>query len=91
MNKQNNLKRKAMINTFHIQTGMGHYYGNLPFLNDDQLKEFNSIGYSGKLTNGTPINREAYLNSLNKGEFQVTQTEFDNGDFTEAFTIVWVS
>ena len=75
-----------MINTFHITTGMGKYFGKLPFLTESELEEFNSIGYSGKTT----ISRENYLNSLNKGEFQVTQTKFDDGSFEERFTIVWV-
>jgi hypothetical protein len=79
-----------MINTFYITTGMGKYFGKLPFLSETELEEFNSIGYSGKTTKGLKISRENYLNSLNKGEFQVTQTKFDNGSFEEGFTIVWV-
>lgn len=80
-----------MINTFAITTGMGKYFGKLPFLSETELEEFNSIGYSGKTTKGIKISRESYLNSLNKGEFQVTQTKFDNGSFQESFFIVWVS
>lgn len=40
-----------MINTFNIKTSSGKYFGKLPFLSDEELKEFNSIGYSGKTTN----------------------------------------
>lgn len=80
-----------MINTFKITTGMGKYFGKLPFLSEKELEEFNSIGYSGKTTKGVNMSRETYLNSLNKGQFQVTQTKFDNGSFEESFFIVWVS
>lgn len=80
-----------MINTFQITTAMGKYFGELPFLSENELKEFNSIGYSGKLLNGQTISRQEYLNSLNKGEFQVTKTKHDNGDFEERFVIVWVN
>jgi hypothetical protein len=79
-----------MINTFHITTGMGKYFGKLPFLSEIELEDFNSIGYSGKTIKGKKISRENYLNSLNKGKFQITQTKFDDGSFEERFTIVWV-
>lgn len=72
-----------MINTFHIDTVMGKCLVTLPFLSPNELTKFNDIGYSGG-------NRSEYLNSLGKGQFQVTQTKFDNGNFEEAFTIVWV-
>lgn len=80
-----------MIKTFEISTGMGKYFGKLPFLSETELEEFNSIGYSGKTTKGVKMSRESYLNSLNKGEFQVRQTKFDNGSFEESFFIIWVS
>lgn len=80
-----------MINTFCITTGTGKYFGKLPFLSETELEEFNSIGYSGKTTKGIKITRQNYLNSLNKGEFQVIQTTFDNGSFEEEFIIVWVT
>lgn len=70
---------------------MGKYFGKLPFLSEKELEEFNSIGYSGEDTKGIKITREDYLNSLNKGEFQVIQTKFDDGSFEEKFTIVWVN
>lgn len=80
-----------MINTYQITTGMGKCFDELPFLNKKEHKEFNNIGYSGKKLDGKSSSREVYLNSLGKGEFQVTQTKFDNGNFEEGFTIVWVS
>jgi len=83
-----------MISTYNITTGMGSYNatmdGKLPFLTDNQLKEFNSIGYSGKTLDGKKMCRSEYLNSLGNGEYDVTQTKFDNGSFQEEFTIVWV-
>ncbi len=79
-----------MINTFDITTSMGRYFGELPFLSETELEEFNNIGYRGKNNKGLKISREAYLNTLNKGEFNVTQTKFDDGSFEESFTIVWV-
>jgi len=83
-----------MINTYHITTGMGRYNANasgkLPFLTDEQLKEFNSIGYSGKKLDGTKMCRSEYLNSLGNGEYDITQTKWDDGSFEERFTIVWV-
>ena len=83
-------KSYKKIDTYHITTGMGKYLGELPFLTKAELEEFNSIGYSGKTHEGLSISREDYLNCLGKGEFQVTQTKFDDGSFKEAFTIVWV-
>jgi hypothetical protein len=65
-------------------------HGQLPFLNDAELEEFNSIGYSGKTTKGEKISLEDYLNSLNKGEFQVTQTKFGDDDWIDNYTIVWI-
>lgn len=79
-----------MINTFQITTYMGKYFGKLPFLSETELEEFNNIGYTGKNNKGKKITRKNYLNSLNKGEFEVTQTKFDNGSFEECFIIVWV-
>lgn len=74
---------------FNIETGMGEYHGySLYFLTDQELKEFNSIGYSGKTTDGKEISRTEYLNSLNKGKFSVTLTKMDSGDFREGFTII---
>lgn len=74
-----------MINTFHIDTVLGSSLTDLPFLSPKELSEFNRLGYSGSKTD-----QENYLNSLGKGEFKLTRTKFDNGNFEEAFTLVWV-
>ena len=63
--------------------------GSLPFLSVKEFEEFNTIGYSKKL-NKVPMERQEYLNSLNKGTFKVTQTKTDNGDFEEMFNIIRV-
>jgi len=52
--------------------------------------EFNNIGKYGCTTNGLKTTYESYLNSLGKGEFDVTQTKFDDGCFEQQFRIVWV-
>lgn len=82
------------IQQIKIDTCMGKvstFFGNpLSFLSDEEFKNFNEIGYTGKL-NGIRISREDYLNSLNKGTFDVTQTKWDNGDFSESFNIVRVT
>lgn len=74
--------------TFNIETGMGEYRGKaLYFLTEQELKEFNSIGYRGKTTDGKFTNRSNYLNSLNKGKFSVSLTKMDTGDFQESWVI----
>lgn len=80
-----------MIKTYSIQTGMGQIMnGTLDFLSGDEIDNMNLIGYSGKL-DGVKISREEYLNSLDKGEFKVEQTKYDNGDFSESFLIIRVT
>lgn len=57
-----------LIQNFRFTTGMGMCQkSDLPFLTDEQLKEFNSIGYSGKTTDGKKTTRIEYLNSLEQG------------------------
>lgn len=87
--------RKTNIQTdvYNIETSMGsitNYWDGKRFkddLTENQAKEFDNIGYSGKLLDGTKITRLEYLNSLNIGQFTINQTKHDNGDFTEKFTI----
>lgn len=81
-----------MIETYNIRTGMGQIMSGdeLSFLSKDEFDNLNIIGYSGKLNN-VNIDRETYLNSLNKGEFNVKQTKWDNGDFSEEFMIIRVN
>ena len=78
--------------TYRINTGMGMVSGGnsrLPFLSEEEFKNFNEIGYTGRL-NGNKITRVDYLNSLQKGYFIINQTKFDNGDFSESFDIIRV-
>lgn len=80
-----------MIQTYHIETGMGRCFENLPFLTKEEMDNFNSIGYSRKTLAGVEMTYTQYLNSLDKGEFQVEQTKFDNGSFVERYTIIRVT
>jgi len=82
------------IEIHNIVTNSGYlssFYDKLNFLTEEEIKEFNCIGYSGKNSKGEESNFSKYLNSLNKGEFQVEKTKHDNGDFSEKFTIVRVT
>ena len=76
--------------TFHTGMGMAKNE-DLPFLTEAEMEELNTIGYSGKNSNGKRTTREEYLNSLDKGTFKVTQTQFDRGDFRECFHITRVT
>jgi hypothetical protein len=78
-----------IITNTTIQTCMGKMRGKLAYLTDEQQKQLDEIGYTGKL-NGERIEREDFLNTLNIGTFQVNQTKFDNGDFCEKFQITRV-
>lgn len=82
------------IKVHNIKTGMGRVSVNgahpLYFLTEEQQKEFDEVGYSGRDLSGKKTNFEAYLNSLNIGEFRVSQTKRDGGDFSEAYTITRV-
>lgn len=89
-----NFKRTNIeIETYNIRTCMGKVapmFVNtkpLPFITDEELDELNTIGYTGKNKKGIRTTREVFLNTLGKGRFRVEQTKFDNGDFTEKFTI----
>lgn len=83
----------AKISVKTIRTCMGKitsFGQQLDYLTEDEKTELDVIGYSGKNSQGETTNREAYLNSLNKGQFEVEQTKRDNGDFCESFLIVRV-
>lgn len=92
MNKEANNKHNIMdIQTYIFQTGMGQGQNkDLPFLSENEMKELNNIGYIGKNFKGERVYRETFLNTLNKGTFKVDQTKYDDGDFTECFTITRV-
>ncbi|MFA7169903.1 MAG: hypothetical protein WC178_03545 [Candidatus Paceibacterota bacterium] len=78
------------LETYHIVTQSGRLaYGcELKFLSEDELKEFNKIGYTGKNLNEGKETYEHFLNRLNLGVFAVIQTKYDSGDLTEMFIIV---
>ena len=82
------------IKTFKIETCMGkvmkYFTHPLPFLSEEEKKEFDLIGYSGENSKGEKTNRMAYLNSLNLGEFAISQIKWDDGDFCEEFLIIQV-
>jgi hypothetical protein len=78
------------LETFTLETSMGEVVQNfghpLHFLTEQEKKDLDQIGYSGKL-NGVETSRTEYLNSLDKGEFSITQTKRDNGNFIEKFVV----
>jgi len=78
------------VETYTFETSMGSVRANfghpLHFLSEQEKKDFDEIGYRRKL-NGVEISRTEYLNSLGKGEFSLSQTKWDNGDFTEKFVL----
>lgn len=83
----------AKITVKTIETCMGKitsFGDQLDYLTEEEKKEFNLIGYTGKNSQGVKTTRENYLNSLDKGQFEVEQTKFDNGDFCEKFIVVRV-
>lgn len=82
-----------MIKTSRIKTCMGKitsFGDQLNYLTEDEKKELDVIGYTGKNSQGKEMSREKYLNSLDKGEFEVEQIKFDSGDFMEEFLVVRV-
>lgn len=79
-----------MITQHTIHTCMGKINGDCPpFLTADEQKEFDTIGHTGKNSQGVKSSYGEYLNSLGKGEFSVKQTKSDNGDFCETFEVAW--
>ena len=78
------------VETYTFETSSGSvrtFFGHpLHFLSDQEKKDFDEIGYTGKL-NGKRTSRTEYLNSLGKGEFSLLQTKWDNGDFSEKFVL----
>ncbi len=83
------------IETYRIKTVMGKISSSgdqLDFLDREELKEFDSIGYSGKLTDGTEMTRSIYLSKVRPSEsFKIDLIYPDTGDFCEEFLITRVS
>jgi hypothetical protein len=74
------------INNYTVHTGMGRIQNpnDLP-LTEEQIKTLNEIGYSGG-KNSNFKSRVEYLNSLDpKVQWDIKQTKFDDGDFSEMF------
>lgn len=82
-----------MIKSFRIRRGLGCIDWNdkkkLTFLSKKELDDIDQIGYSGKTQSGKKIAIEEYLNSLGKGSFIWTCTRWDNGDFSDEFSLVY--
>jgi hypothetical protein len=82
---------EIIVKQAHVTTCMGqinHLFGvALDCLSAEERAELDKIGYTGKNSAGEKMHWSAYLNSLGKGHFSVEQTKFDNGDFTEKFTV----
>jgi hypothetical protein len=83
------------ILNYNIQTCMGEVTSRkdqLNFLSNEEQKEFDLIGYTGKNSQGLKIGRVEYLNSLrpDKEQFKIIQTKFDSGDFIEEFILTRV-
>jgi hypothetical protein len=76
---------------FRVKTCMGKVYTSfdhpLYFLTEEEKKELDTIGYTGRNSINERISREDYLNSIGKGSITVMQIKWDNGDFTEEFII----
>ena len=81
------------IQTADISMGWGHISSQysseppLPFLTREQVKEMESINYSGKLTNGKKCDHYTYLNSLGLGTFEMIRTG-GHRDESEYYTVV---
>ena len=81
------------LQDYRIETGMGKVSrpNPLDFLSKTEKEEFDNIGYAGKTFSGKRISRVDYLNSLNKGEFKVIKTKWDDGTYIEEFLIIRVT
>lgn len=79
------------IETAYISMGWGRITSfnrnPLPFLTRGQVKELESINYSGKLINGTKCDYLTYLNSLGLGTFTMIHTG-GHRDESESYTVV---
>lgn len=77
-----------MKKTYRIVTEQGRIAdGSLPFLTQEELTNFDTVGYTGTL-GGNTMTYESYLNRIHKGIFTIEQTKYaDNGDQREVFSI----
>lgn len=82
--------KKMTVNTYHLSMGMGQTndWGNIPFLTRQDVKELNSIGYSGKDTKGKKMTWEAYLQAnYPDRSFSMIRTGGNGGEFTDYYTL----
>ena len=83
-----------VITTRTLTTSMGKVNDPFPldFLTTEQREEFDTIGYTGKNSNGVKMGWVEYLNSLNpkQEKFAMHQIKWDNGNFQEKFILVRV-
>lgn len=88
--KLKDLEKKEPI-IYKFSTGMGRvntYNGHpLTFLSATEQRQLDSIGYSGKTLEGVKTTKHDFFNSLDKGNFAIKQTVYDNGDFCESFIL----
>lgn len=80
-----------MITTCYINCCMGKSkdWDQLEFLTENDINELNSIGYSGKTTDGKRKSRLDYLTEkYPQYKFACNQTKIDDGDFCETFMFV---
>lgn len=79
------------LTQYEIRTGMGKssHWVDLGLTEEDQ-QILNDIGYG---TNKEYSSREEYLNKKYEGKylFSIQQTEWDTGDFCEAFRVAKVT
>jgi hypothetical protein len=83
------------IETHRIKTSLGQLtpfgQSKLSFLTEDQIKEFDQIGYTGKNSKGEEESFESFLNRINpKEQFKVEKTKADRGDFIEEYMVTRV-
>ena len=64
------------IENFIVTTSSGRFIESLDFLDYNQERELDQIGYSGEDYSGAKTDRETFLNSLGLGDFKVDQIAF---------------
>lgn len=85
---------KFKISRYRVSLCMGkcstRERDSLSCLSDSEFEEFNHIGYTGKDLNGKRTSHENFLNTLNKGQFEVETLSNDNSEFTAELLIIRV-
>lgn len=83
------LEPSAAIPAALIDTALGRSRDWIKLgVSEADLVELDAIGETGKTTAGARKSFEEYLNERHDGfSYQVVQTRFDPGDFTERFAV----